>query len=184
MQDKDFQGGLKPLSNVEYIRSIRAPFPESELNSEHYNRMPDRNWKRRLISEEELPGKDRDMLDSILKGVANVDERHGRSYDETSERISVGLLATAKENGLERVDHVVLGNTPADGSAQRLFVVQGELNDPAQVRGSMTAEEAARTPVEQSFAKVEQISQSQQERALAAQQEPVLEQSRAPMQMG
>ncbi|WP_313250567.1 XVIPCD domain-containing protein [Stenotrophomonas indicatrix] len=184
MQDKDFQGGLKPLSNVEYIRSIRAPFPESELNSEHYNRMPDRNWKQRLISEEELPGKDRDMLDSIRKGVANVDERHGRSYDETSERISVGLLATAKENGLERVDHVVLGNTPADGSAQRLFVVQGELNDPAQVRGYMTAEEAARTPVEQSFAKVEQISQSQQERALAAQQEPVLEQSRAPMQMG
>ena len=62
--------------------------------------------------------------------------------------------------------------------------MQGELNDPAQVRGSMTAEEAARTPVEQSFAKVEQISQSQQERALAVQQEPVLEQSRAPMQMG
>ncbi len=184
MQDKDFQGGLKPLTNVEYIRSIRAPFPDSELNNEHYNKMPDRTLKQRLISDEQLPGNDREMLDTIRKGVAGIDERHGRAYDETSERISVGLLATAKENGLERVDHVVLGNTPADGSAQRLFVVQGELNDPAHVRASMTAEEAARTPVEQSFAKVEQISQSQQERALAAQQEPVLEQSRAPMQMG
>lgn len=184
MQDKDFQGGLKPLTNVEYIRSIRAPFPDSELNNEHYNKMPDRTLKQRLISDEQLPGNDREMLDTIRKGVAGIDERHGRAYDETSERISVGLLATAKENGLERVDHVVLGNTPADGAAQRLFVVQGELNDPAHVRASMTAEEAARTPVEQSFAKVEQISQSQQERALAVQQEPVLEQSRAPMQMG
>lgn len=184
MQDKDFQGGLKPLTNVEYIRSIRAPFPDSELNIEHYNKMPDRTLKQRLISDEQLPGNDREMLYTIRKGVAGIDERHGRAYDETSERISVGLLATAKENGLERVDHVVLGNTPADGSAQRLFVVQGELNDPAHVRASMTAEEAARTPVEQSFAKVEQISQSQQERALAVQQEPVLEQSRAPMQMG
>lgn len=184
MQDKSFEGGLKPLSNVEYIRSIRAPFPGSELNIEHYNKMPDRTLKQRLISDEQLPGSDRDMLDTIRKGVAGIDEKHGRAYDETSERISVGLLATAKENGLERVDHVVLGSIPADGSAQRLFVVQGELNDPAHARASMTAEDAARTPVEQSFAKVEQISQTQQERALAAQQDPVPEQSRAPMQMG
>ncbi|HDS0949008.1 TPA: hypothetical protein QDZ34_001474 [Stenotrophomonas maltophilia] len=89
------------------------------------------------------------------------------------------------EAGLERVDHVVLGNAPGDGSAQRLFVVQGDPGDPAHVRASMTVEEAARTPVEQSFAKVEQLSQAQHERTLAAQQqEPVLEQARAPLQMG
>ncbi len=184
MQDKSFEGGLKPLSNVEYIRSIRAPFPDSALNSEHYNKMPERTLMQRIISDERLPQGDRDMLDSIRKGIAGIDEAHGRSYDGTSERMSVGLLATAKESGLEHVDHVVLGNAPSDGSPQRLFVVQGELNDPAHVRASMTAEEAARTPVEQSFAKVEQISQTQQERALLAPQEPALEQTRAPLQMG
>jgi len=184
MQDKSFEGGLKPLSNVEYIRSIRAPFPDSALNTEHYNKMPERTLMQRIISDEQLPRGDRDMLDSIRKGVAGIDEAHGRSYDGTSERISAGLLATAKENGLEHVDHVVLGNAPSDGSAQRLFVVQGELNDPAHVRASMTAEEAARTPVEQSFAKVEQISQAQQERASLAPQEPALEQNRASLQMG
>nr|WP_313510044.1 XVIPCD domain-containing protein [Stenotrophomonas geniculata] len=184
MQDKSFEGGLKPLSNVEYIRSIRAPFPDSALNSEHYNKMPERTLMQRIISDEQLPRGDRDMLDSIRKGVAGIDEAHGRSYDGTSERISVGLLATAKESGLEHVDHVLLGNAPSDGSAQRLFVVQGELNDPAHVRASMTAEEAARTPVEQSFAKVEQISQTQQERPSLAPQEPALEQTRAPLQMG
>ncbi|HEO8482616.1 TPA: hypothetical protein UMF72_000904 [Stenotrophomonas maltophilia] len=184
MQDKSFEGGLKPLSNVEYIRSIRAPFPDSALNAEHYNKMPERTLLQRIISDEQLPRGDRDMLDSIRKGVAGIDEAHGRSYDGTSERISAGLLATAKESGLEHVDHVVLGNSPSDGSAQRLFVVQGELNDPAHVRASMTAEEAARTPVEQSFAKVEQISQAQQESASLAPQEPTLEQTRAPLQMG
>ncbi|WP_032953869.1 XVIPCD domain-containing protein [Stenotrophomonas maltophilia] len=184
MQDKDFQGGLKPLTNIEYIRSIRAPFPDSALNTEHYNKMPERALFQRIISDEQLPRGDRDMLDSIRKGVAGIDERHGRSYDATSERISVGLLATAKESGLERVDHVVLGNAPSDGSAQRLFVVQGELNDPAHVRASMAAEEAARTPVEQSFAKVEQISKAQQERASLAPQELAMEQTRAPLQMG
>ncbi len=184
MQDERFEGGLKPLSNVEYIRSIRAPFPDSALNTEHYNKMPERTLMQRIISDEQLPRGDRDMLDSIRRGVAGIDEAHGRSYDGTSERISAGLLATAKESGLEHVDHVVLGNAPSDGSAQRLFVVQGELNDPAHVRASMTAEEAARTPVEQSFAKVEQISQAQQERASLAPQEPTLEQTRAPLQMG
>ncbi|EKT4076914.1 XVIPCD domain-containing protein [Stenotrophomonas maltophilia] len=184
MQDKDFQGGLKPLTNIEYIRSIRAPFPDSALNTEHYNKMPERTLFQRIISDEQLPRGDRDMLDSIRKGVAGIDEGHGRSYDATSERISVGLLATAKESGLERVDHVVLGNAPSDGSAQRLFVVQGELNDPAHVRASMAAEEAARTPVEQSFAKVEQISTAQQERASLAPQELTMEQTRAPLQMG
>ncbi|WP_313439332.1 XVIPCD domain-containing protein [Stenotrophomonas sp.] len=185
MQDKDFEGGLKPLTNVEYIRSIRAPFPDSELNTEHYNKMPERTLMQRIISEDQLQREDRLMHDTIRKGVAGIDEKHGRTPDETSERLSAGLLATAKEAGLERVDHVVLGNAPGDGSAQRLFVVQGDPGDPAHVRASITVEEAARIPVEQSFAKVEQLSQAQHERTLAAQQqEPVLEQARAPLQMG
>ncbi|MEA9795679.1 hypothetical protein GGR75_002869 [Xanthomonas campestris] len=184
IQDKDFEGGLKPLSNVEYIRSIQAPVPDSELNNEQYNRMPERTLLQRVISDAQLPEKDRQMLNTIREQVAGIDQQHGRTYDATSEKISVSLLATAKEGGLSRVDHVVLGNTPGDGAGQRLFVVQGELNNPAHLRSSIKAEEAAKTPVEQSFAKVEQISNTQQERALAAQQEPALEQSRAPMQMG
>ncbi len=185
VQEKNFEGGIKPLTNVEYIRSIRAPFPESDLNTEHYNKMPERTLMQRIISDEQLQGDDRLMLDAIRKGVAGIDAKHGRTPDETSERLSAGLLATAKESGLERVDHVLLGNALGDGSAQRLFVVQGDPSDPAHVRASTTVEEAARTPVEQSFAKVGQLSQTQQERALAVQQqEPTLEQTRAPLQMG
>ena len=54
MPDKDFEGGLKPLSNRESIRSIRAPFPDSELNSEQHHPMPKRTLLQRLISDKDL----------------------------------------------------------------------------------------------------------------------------------
>lgn len=184
MPDRGFEGALKPLGNVEYIRSIRAPFPDSDLNTEHFNKMPERTLKQRLISEEQLPAADREILAAIRKGVAGIDEAHGRTPDESSERISVGLLASAKEIGLERVDHVVLGAGTRDGSDQRMFVVQGDPNDPAHVRASVALGEAVRTPVEQSFAKAEQVSLAQQERAVVAQEQAAPEQSRAPIQMG
>lgn len=178
--DRDFEGKLKPLENIESIRSIRAPFPDSELNTEHSNPMPLRNWKQFILSDAQLPDKDRDLLQSIRKGVAGIDQQHGRELDETSERISASLLATAKSSGLERVDHVVLGNPPANGSGPRMFVVQGDLDNPAHLRASVAISEAVKTPVEQSLAKVEQISQAQ----LVAQQGHAQEQTRTAMRMG
>lgn len=109
-----------------------------------------------------------------------MDAKHGRSFDETSERVTASLLATAKSNGLERVDHVVLGNPPTNGSSPRMFVVQGELDNPAHLRASVAVSEAVNTPVEHSLAKVEQVSQAQQ----VAQQDHAQEQTRAAMRMG
>ena len=52
--DKDFEGSLKPLDNRDAIRSIRAPFPDSELNGEQHHPMPKRTLLQRVISEEDL----------------------------------------------------------------------------------------------------------------------------------
>ena len=52
--DKDFEGSLKPLDNRDAIRSIRAPFPDSELNGEQHHPMPKRTLLQRFISEEDL----------------------------------------------------------------------------------------------------------------------------------
>ena len=65
-----------------------------------------------------------------------------------------------------------------------MFVVQGALDNPAHLRASIAVSEAVNTPVDQSLAKVEQISQAQQERLSLVPQEPALEQTRAPLQMG
>ncbi len=123
---------------------------------------------------------DHSLYRQIRDGVSAVDAKHGRSFDETSERVAASLLATAKSSGLERVDHVVLGNPPTNGSSPRMFVVQGELDNPAHLRASVAVSEAVNTPVEQSLAKVEQLSQAQQ----VAQHDHAQEQTRAAMRMG
>jgi len=123
---------------------------------------------------------DHPIYRQIHDGVSALDAKHGRSFDETSERMTASLLATAKSSGLERVDHVVLGTPPSNGSGPRMFVVQGDLDNPAHLRASVAISEAVNTPVEQSLAKVEQISQAQQ----VAQQDHAQEQTRAAMRMG
>lgn len=175
MERKGFEGNLKPLDNVDAIRSIRAPFPDSELNREVRNPMPERTLMQRLISEQHLPQKDRELLESIRSKVAEVDQQHGRVYDDASERISASLLALAKEKGIERVDYVALSQATADaGAGQRIYLIEGDPANPAHTRASMETATAAQAPVEQSFAKVEQLEQDQKAQALAVGQEPQL----------
>lgn len=119
----NYDGELKPLDNIKPIQSIPAPVPGSPENTEKEGTMPKRTILQRLISEETLPEAHRDTLNSIRDQVADIDQKHGRVYDATSERIAVGLLASARERVMERIDHVVLGNAPTDGSSQCMFAV-------------------------------------------------------------
>lgn len=123
---------------------------------------------------------DHTLYQQIRDGVSAVDAMHGRSFDETSERMTTSLFAAAKSRGLERVDHVLLGNPSRDGSDQHMFAVEGRL-DGAHRLVSVAINEAAKTPVEQSFAKLEQHSQAQQQ---VAQQDHAQEQALAAMRMG
>ncbi len=123
---------------------------------------------------------DHALYQQIRDGVSAVDARHGRSFDETSQRMTASLLATAKNSGLERVDHVVLGSPPSDGSGPLMFIVQGAPDNPAHLRASVPISEAINTPVEQSLAKAEQIAQAQQ----VGQQDHAQEQTRTAMRMG
>lgn len=170
VEDRTFDGALKPLDNIKHIRSIPAPVPDSKLNKEDTNDMPKRTLLQKIISDADLPEKERGMLDTIRAQVAGIDKRFDRAYDETSERISLGLLTLARDKGLDRVDHVLLGNPPPDGSDRRMFVVQGEPQNPAHVRASLTADELASTPVERSYERLSKMLQGQ-ERAETAQQE-------------
>ncbi|MCE4341659.1 XVIPCD domain-containing protein [Xanthomonas hortorum] len=96
-----------------------------------------------------------------IKGkVAELDHQNGRTFDATSERMTASLLTLAKDNGLTRVDHVLLNNaTDKLTAAQNVFVVQGLPSDPAMLRADMPTVQAANTPVEQSFNQLEHINQ-------------------------
>ncbi|MGE8267504.1 MAG: zeta toxin family protein [Stenotrophomonas geniculata] len=122
---------------------------------------------------------DHALYQQLRKGVAALDAKHGRSFDEASERMTASLLVLAKDNDLARVDHVLLSNATADKPAgHTLFVVQGEPSDPAHQRAAMPTELAAQTTVEESMQQFDAVSREAHQRAIANQLEQQLEDQR------
>lgn len=124
---------------------------------------------------------DHALYSQIVAQVKEQDRVNGRSWDQVSERLSASLLSLAKENGVTRVDHVVFSQkTDQVAAGENVFIVQGQLNDPAHVRAHMKTEAAVQTPEAVSFSKVEALNErtAQQTPALQAQQQAQEEPSR------
>lgn len=122
---------------------------------------------------------DHALYQQVREGVAALDAKHGRTFDEASERMTASLLVLAKDNDLDHVDHVLLSNATADKPAgHTLFVVQGEPSDPAHQRAAMPTELAAQTSVEESMQQFDAVSREAQQRAIANQLEQQLEDQR------
>jgi phosphoribosyl-ATP pyrophosphohydrolase len=167
-------GKVKIESNWARVNIERDPAtgmikgePEIEKWKTPLERQQDRQLERSLRQEtqgQKTPV-DADHQDFALhqhiKGkVAELDLQNGRTFDASSERMTASLLTLAKDNGLTRVDHVLLSNrTDSLTAAQNVFVVQGSPNDPAMLRAHMPTAQAAQTPVEQSFNQLEQVNQ-------------------------
>lgn len=117
---------------------------------------------------------DHALYQQIREGVAKLDEAHGRSYDQTSERLTGSLMVLAKSNGLDSVDHVVLSQpTESQPGGQNVFVVQGELDNPGHQRAGMPTAQAVKTPFEESLEQFDIAAFEQEQRAaqLATQQQ-------------
>lgn len=113
-----------------------------------------------------MPSEDHSLHEQIRNKVAALDAAHGRGFDATSERLSASLLVLAKENGLDRVDHVVLsGHTSHAPAAHNIFVVKGALDDPAALRASTPTVEAAQRPVQESLDNLAVVNQRQADNA-------------------
>lgn len=71
------------------------------------------------------------LLQQVRAGVSAIDAQAGRTPDESSERLIASVMTLARQNNLDRADHVVLSEQTADSPTGRhVFVVQGELNNP------------------------------------------------------
>ncbi|MBB4757500.1 hypothetical protein FHT15_002187 [Xanthomonas campestris] len=115
------------------------------------------------------------LYQQIKGGVMQLDAQHGREWDASSQRMTASLLALAKEEGLSRVDHVVLNNPTAQlAGGEKVFVVQGALNDPAHQSAHMPTVDAVQAPETQSFDRLQAINQTQ---AQVREQQQALEQS-------
>ncbi|WP_282295441.1 XVIPCD domain-containing protein [Stenotrophomonas sp. PS02289] len=119
------------------------------------------------------------LMQQVREQVAALDAKQGRSFDEFSERMTASVMALARENNLDRADHVVLSVATAEhGPGRNVFVVQGDLNDPAHRRAVMPTQDAVQTPVEQSLQRLEVASADRQQALAQSQQQEVDQQAR------
>ncbi|WP_416057811.1 XVIPCD domain-containing protein [Stenotrophomonas maltophilia] len=141
--------------------------PEIEKWKTPLERQQDRQLERSLRKEAEDQRNPAEVdhqdfaLNRQIKGlVTELDHQNGRTPDATSDRMTASLLVLAKENGLTRVDQILLSSkTDTLASAQNVFVVQGSPSDPAMLRAHMPTVQAAQTPVEESLSRLEQLNQ-------------------------
>jgi hypothetical protein len=91
-------------------------------------------------------------------GVRQMEAQLGCPFDDNSARLSASLAVLAHESGLTRVDHVLLSEQNAHvAGGEHVFLVQGALGDPAQLRTHMRTEDAIALTVQQSSARLQQL---------------------------
>ncbi|WP_416204236.1 XVIPCD domain-containing protein [Xanthomonas euvesicatoria] len=152
-----------------------SPITARELEQEIRERDPQLPGSSAQLLPSDPGHADHSLYQQIRDGVQKLDAQRGRQWDASSERMTASLLALAKEEGLSRVDHVVLNNPTAQlAGGEKVFVVQGALNDPAHQRAHMSTMDAVQTPETQSFDRLQAINQTQ---AQAREQQQALEQS-------
>lgn len=152
---------VSPISVQELEHELRERDPQSQSSP--------------ALSPSQPGHADHALYQQIKGGVEKLDAQHGREWDASSERMTASLLVLAKEEGLSRVDHVLLNN-PTDklAAGEKVFLVQGTQSDPAHHRADMATVQAVQTPENQSFERVQSINQAQSQ---AREQQQALEQS-------
>jgi peptidoglycan hydrolase-like protein with peptidoglycan-binding domain len=94
----------------------------------------------------------------VSRAVDAMERSLGRHPDENSERLKASLLLAAKQQGLTRVDHVVLSEARVPVQAgQHVFAVQGRLEDPASRRVHVATQQALATPVQASWMRLAEV---------------------------
>jgi hypothetical protein len=107
---------------------------------------------------------DHAMYGQIRQGVHALDANSGKAPDTASERVAASLLVQAKQDGLERVDHVLRSvQTSRAPEGENIFAVQGSPSDPGHLRTHVNSRSAQGMPVEESFRQVEALNQRQSE---------------------
>lgn len=102
------------------------------------------------------------VLKSTREAVARLDQSLGRNPDDSSERMIASLARLARENGLVRVDQVLLNKqTDRLHRGENVFVVQGRLDDPAHLRAHISIQQAVETPVQESLQRLQELDRQQ-----------------------
>jgi putative chitinase len=99
---------------------------------------------------------DHALFEQARTAVHALDAKHGRTPDRQSDQLSGAVTVEARNQGLIRIDHVVLSD---DGS--RAYAVQGDLNSPLKRMAEVDTAKAVNTPIEHSSAEIAKLTQTQ-----------------------
>lgn len=100
---------------------------------------------------------DHSLFAQIREAVSVLDAELGKPFDEASERMAARELPLATQHGVDQVAHVVLSRQLGE-VGEHVFLVRGELSDPAHLRAHITTQEAMETSVDASLAQLDEIN--------------------------
>ena len=121
---------------------------------------------------------DQALFQHAVAGVKRLDEHHNRPHDAVSDNMAASLTVLAKENGLQRIDHVRLSEANAHvKQGENVFVVQGAMDDPAHLMAHMKTQEAIDRPAAMSFQQLAAHNQKlDEQRLVLASEQPIVQQ--------
>ena len=83
----DFEGKIRPKANIDFIRSIQAPFPNSPLNRENHNPRPKQSFTQWLLTENEQQNQPAQDAKTQMAGLGAARLRAHAGLAELSEKI-------------------------------------------------------------------------------------------------
>jgi len=124
-----FEGAIKPASNVSDIKSIHAPYPNSELNKEVNNPMPKRTMLQWLVTENEAPNINQlspayqAHFDNCEAKTRELYASNGFDYDkQNGETCTLGVAKLAADKNIMPIEFIgsndgtiSIGNRAANG---------------------------------------------------------------------
>ncbi len=135
---------------------------------------------------------DHRLYKQIERGVASIDVERGRTFDASSERLTMGAFHDAKAADITSANHIAINETgkrQQDGSqiaaGTQLFVVQGQdPSDPLARRSMTDVAQAVERSMEQSLQKVDTLAQQQAQLLSQQQNQPKQDEPARSQRMG
>lgn len=107
----------------------------------------------------------RPLYEIVREKTRSLHAEHGITLaDDELSRLAAGVTLDARRNGMTCVDHLLFSENRSTGEVElngNLIAFQGRLDDPANRFSATQTQQAAKTPVEESFRQLEIVEQQQ-----------------------
>ena len=144
-----------------------ADRPDHDMGREHgfvAPRTPSRDRSDRLDPDHPNHA----LYESVREKTRSLYAQHGITLrDDELDRFAASVTVDARRSGMTHVDHLLFSENRKTGEVElngNLIAIQGRLDDPANRFSATPTQQAAQTPVEESFRQLEVVDRQQSQR--------------------